>query len=138
VPNPTLATFDAPSRSYCISRRQSTNTPLQALVTLNDPTFIEASTVLGAQMYTAGNDRKAIIDTYRKLTGRKPQPQEVELLTALRATEQQKFSTHPEKAKGWLHSGQYVVDKKLDTAWVAANAVVANTILNSDASLTKR
>jgi len=138
VPNPTLATFDATSRSYCVSRRQPTNTPLQALVTLNDPTFIEASTVLGAQMYTAGNDRKAIIDTYRKLTGRQPQPQEVELLTALRATEQQKFSTHPEKAKGWLHSGQYVVDKKLDTAWVAANAVVANTILNSDASLTKR
>lgn len=138
VPNPTLATFDATSRSYCVSRRQPTNTPLQALVTLNDPTFIEASTVLGAQMYTAGNDRKAIIDTYRKLTGRQPQPQEVELLTALRATEQQKFSCHPEKAKGWLHSGQYVVDKKLDTAWVAANAVVANTILNSDASLTKR
>jgi hypothetical protein len=138
VPNPTLATFDATSRTYCVTRRQPTNTPLQALVTLNDPTFVEASTALGAQMYVAGNDTNAIISTYRKLTGRRPQPQEVKLLAALRETEKQKFTAHPEKAKGWLHTGQYVVDKKLDTAWVAANAVVANTILNSDASLTKR
>ncbi|HEU4553285.1 MAG TPA: DUF1553 domain-containing protein [Chitinophaga sp.] len=138
VPNPTLATFDATSRTYCVTKRQPTNTPLQALVTLNDPTFVEASTALGAQMYIAGNDTNAIINTYRKLTGRRPQPQEVTLLAALRETEKQKFTAHPEKAKGWLHTGQYVVDKKLDTAWIAANAVVANTILNSDASLTKR
>ncbi len=47
VPNPTLGTFDATSRSFCTVRRQKTNTPLQALVTLNDPTFVEAARVLG-------------------------------------------------------------------------------------------
>jgi len=138
VPNPTLATFDAPSRTYCVARRQQTNTPLQALVTLNDPTFIEASRVLGEQMCKAGNNRQAIADTYRKLTGRRPSPKEVELLTALRNREQQRFRKHPAKAKGWLHTGQYTVDKNLDPALIAANTVVANTILNSDAALTKR
>lgn len=138
VPNPTLATFDASSRSYCVVRRQQTNTPLQALVTLNDPTFIEASRVLGEQMTKAGSGPQGIIDAYRKLTGRTPNPQETELLTKLRNTEQQRFSAHPQKAKGWLHTGQYAADKKLDAALLAANAVVANTILNSDAALTKR
>lgn len=138
VPNPTLATFDASSRSYCVVRRQQTNTPLQALVTLNDPTFIETSRVLGEQMTRAGTGPQAIIDAYRKLTGRTPGPKEVELLTALRNKEQQKFRAHPEKTKGWLHTGQYIADKQLDAALLAANAVVANTILNSDAALTKR
>lgn len=138
VPNPTLATFDAGSRSYCVERRQQTNTPLQALVTLNDPTFVEASRVLGEQITKAGNGSQGIIDTYRKLTGRTPVAQEVTLLTKLRDAEQAKFRAHPAKAKGWLHTGQYVADKKLDAALLAANAVVANTILNSDAALTKR
>ncbi|GAA0527153.1 DUF1553 domain-containing protein [Chitinophaga japonensis] len=138
VPNPTLATFDAPSRSYCVARRQQTNTPLQALVTLNDPTFIEASRVLGEQMCKAGNNRQAIIDTYRKLTGRRPAPKELELLTALRNQEQQRFRQHPAKARGWLHTGQHAADKNLAPALIAANTVVANTILNSDAALTKR
>lgn len=138
VPNPTLATFDASSRSYCVVRRQLTNTPLQALVTLNDPTFIEASRVLGEQMTKAGSGPQGIIDAYRKLTGRTPNPQETALLMKLRNTEQQRFSAHPQKAKGWLYTGQYAADKKLDAALLAANAVVANTILNSDAALTKR
>jgi len=138
VPNPTLATFDAGSRSYCVVRRQQTNTPLQALVTLNDPTFIEASSVLGEQITRAGNGSQGIIDAYRKLTGRTPAAQEVTLLMKLRDAEQTKFRAHPAKTKGWLHTGQYIADKKLDAALVAANAVVANTILNSDAALTKR
>jgi hypothetical protein len=138
VPNPTLATFDASSRSYCVVRRQQTNTPLQALVTLNDPTFIEASRVLAIQMCEAGNGQQGIIEAYRKLTGRTPQAKEVELLTALRDTEQKKFSAHPEKTKGWLHTGQHSAGTKLNAALLAANAVVANTILNSDAALTKR
>ena len=55
VPHPTLSTFDATSRSYCVVRRQKTSTPLQALVTMNDPTFIEASRALGAEM-SGSND----------------------------------------------------------------------------------
>jgi len=138
VPNPTLATFDAPSRSYCIMRRQQTNTPLQALVTLNDPTFVEASKILGEQITRQSDARAAITDAYRKLTGRMPLPKEVELLLTVQQVELKKFREHPEKQKGWLNTGQYIINKTLDGALVAANTVVASTILNSDASLTKR
>jgi hypothetical protein len=138
VPNPTLATFDAPSRSYCIVRRQTTNTPLQALVTLNDPTYVEAAKVMGEQMTKNLDSRAAITTTYRKLTGRRPLPAEVDLLVMLQQAQLKKFKEHPEKQKGWLTAGQYRVDKKLSGALVAANTVVASTILNSDAALTKR
>jgi len=138
VPNPTLSTFDAPSRSYCVVRRQRTNTPLQSLVTLNDPTFVEAACVLGEVMAIEGNSSQSILNTYRKLTGRTPAKQEVDLLIDLQRIEYEKFRAHPEKMKGWLNAGQYVVNGKMDTALVAANAVVASTIMNSDATLTKR
>lgn len=144
VPNPTLATFDAPSRSYCVVRRQPTNTPLQALVTLNDPAFVEAARVIGAQMTKEAaaarpNDsRKVITTAYRKLTGRTPTPKEVDLLGLLKETEEKKFRTQPEKAKGWLNTGQYKNEQGGDAPLIAAYAVVASTILNSDACLTKR
>ncbi|MFC6196088.1 DUF1553 domain-containing protein [Dyadobacter subterraneus] len=138
VPNPTLATFDAGSRSFCVVRRQKTNTPLQALVTLNDPTFVEAAKVLGMQMSMAENSKTAITDTYRKLTGHFPLPLEVILLQKMYESEYRRFQNNPKKAAGWLDAGQYRINKKVDTAKIAANAVVASTILNSDASLTKR
>jgi uncharacterized protein DUF1553/uncharacterized protein DUF1549/concanavalin A-like lectin/glucanase superfamily protein/cytochrome c len=138
VPNPTLATFDAAARNYCTMRRQKTNTPLQALVTLNDPTFLEAAKVMGEQMTRIADYRAAITTTYRKLTGRRPLPNEVALLLRLRQTELKKFRQHPEKQSGLLNTGQYKIDKTLDSATIAANMMVASTILNSDASLTKR
>ncbi|MPR34797.1 DUF1553 domain-containing protein [Salmonirosea aquatica] len=138
VPNPTLGTFDAPSRSFCTVRRQKTNTPLQALVTLNDPTFVEAARVLGEVMSKGEDNRSALVRTYRKLTGRQPTPQEVALLLRLQATEIERFRKNPAKARGWLTTGQYRVDPSLEAARVAANTVVASTIMNSDATLTKR
>jgi hypothetical protein len=138
VPNPTLATFDATSRSFCIVRRQKTNTPLQALVTLNDPTFTEACKAMGEQITKTNDNRLGIVNAYRKLTGRTPTDREIDLLVKLKALQEKKFTAHPEKTKGWLQQGQYVVDPTLNPATVAANSVVASTILNSDATLTKR
>jgi Protein of unknown function (DUF1553)/Protein of unknown function (DUF1549)/Concanavalin A-like lectin/glucanases superfamily/Planctomycete cytochrome C len=138
VPNPTLGTFDAPSRSYCVVRRQQTNTPLQALVTLNDPVFVETAKVMGEQMAKENDLQQGIISVYRKLTAQVPDATELRLLTELQQKTWQKFKLHPEKAKGWLTAGQYKVDKNADQLSVAANAVVASVILNSDAALTKR
>lgn len=138
VPNPTLATFDAPSRSACIGRRQNTNTPLQALVTLNDPTFVEAARAMGEQMAKMSDVKKAIVDTFRRLTGRTPSGEEIALLTDLRENQLNNFRRHPQKAKGWLETGQHVIAADVDPLLVAANAVVASTILNADATLTKR
>ncbi|MEP7259095.1 MAG: DUF1553 domain-containing protein, partial [Flavitalea sp.] len=138
VPNPTLGAFDAGSRSYCIIRRQQTNTPLQALVTLNDPAFVEASKVMGEKMCAEKDNRKAIIDAYRRLTGRSPASNAVDLLQELQQKEQEKFSRQPAKAQGWLNAGQYLIRKDLEPSLVAANTVVASTIMNSDAALIKR
>jgi hypothetical protein len=138
VPNPTLATFDAGSRSYCVVRRQTTNTPLQALVTLNDPTFLEAARVLGEQMAASKNLVAAISDTFRRLTGRAPSDTEIKLLADLQRSQLQIFRQDPEQAKGWLTTGQHRISRNGDPLTIAANAVVASTIMNADASLTKR
>ncbi|CCH54286.1 protein of unknown function DUF1549 [Fibrisoma limi BUZ 3] len=138
VPNPTLATFDAPARSSCIVRRQRTSTPLQALVTLNDPTFVEAARVLGEQMARQPDTRSAIRDAYRRLTSRTPPDRELALLVRLHQVEYEKFKANTAKAAGWLNAGLRKPDATLDPALVAAHAVVASTIMNSDATLTKR
>lgn len=138
VPNPTLATFDGNSRSYCVIRRQKTNTPLQALVTLNDPTYMEASKVLGEEMAKIADPKKAIISAYRKLTSKTPQPEELEILLDVRTKEIANFKKNPAKTKGWLEAGYYQIDKTVAPYLVASNAVVANLIMNSDATLMKR
>ena len=138
VPNPTLSTFDAGSRSYCIVRRQKTNTPLQALVTLNDPTFVEASKVMAEEMVRQDNTDIAIFTAFRKLTGRKPSTNELALLKDLYEVSKRKFEAYPQKTKGWLSAGQHKNSKYIEPAKIAAYAVVANTIMNADATITKR
>ncbi|MEP3210549.1 MAG: DUF1553 domain-containing protein [Maribacter sp.] len=138
VPHPTIATFDAPERSFCAVRRQETNTPLQALVLMNDPTYVEASRVLGYQMLHYSDPKAAIADTFKKLTGRTIQNEELELLADLRMEEYEKFKTNKQKTEGWLNSGEFRISNDQDEALVASNAVVASTIINSDAAITKR
>ena len=138
VPHPTLGTFDAPDRSECTVRRQETNTPLQALVLLNDPIFVEASKVMGE--YIAGADKleKGVREVFIKLTGRAPLDSEMEILLDLQRREYQKFQQQPEKKEGWIRIGEYKIDGNSDLNLIAANAVVASAILNSDATITKR
>lgn len=138
VPHPTIATFDAPERSFCSVRRQQTNTPLQALVLMNDPTYVEASRVLGYQMLNYADPNLAIADTFKKLTGRTINDKELKLLADLRLEEYENFSTNKQKKLGWLNTGEFRISRPKDEAMVAANAVIASTIINSDAAITKR
>ncbi|MCF7567644.1 DUF1553 domain-containing protein [Sabulilitoribacter arenilitoris] len=138
VPHPTISTFDTPSRSVCTIRRQETNTPLQALVMLNDPTFIEASKVIGEKMLSYSNTKEAISWVFRQLTGRQIKPKEIAILVELQKEEYQKFQSNKSKIKGWINAGAYQIKKNKDLALIAANAVVASTIMNSDATITKR
>jgi hypothetical protein len=138
VPHPTLATFDQPERSECTVRRQKTNTPLQALVLLNDPAYIEAARALGEKITQAKNTEEGIEEAFFKLTGRKPKDQELKVLMKLQEHEYHNFQSDMGKTKGWLELGQYRVDTTLDPNLVAANSVVASTIINSDAAITKR
>lgn len=138
VPHPTLATFDAPSRDYCTTQRQETNTPLQALVLLNDPTYIEASRVLGKQMSENSDLQMGISQVFRQLTGRKIKEEELQLLVELQGIEYKKFNENPSRAEGWLSTGEYKLESLDDKALIAANSVVANAIMNADACVVKR
>lgn len=138
IPHPTQATFDAPSRANCSVRRQKTSTPLQALVLLNDPIFVEAAKVIGQQIALRDDTVSGIQSAFRNLTGRKATAAEVTLLQELQQQELQKFKQYPDKLAGWIKAGEYIIDQDLDPALIAANAVVASTIINADASIVKR
>ncbi len=138
VPHPTIATFDAPDRSICTVRRQETNTPLQALVLLNDPIYVEASRVLGQSMLSYSDPREAISKVFKKLTGRTIESEELQVLLDLQLQEYGKFKENRKKTEGWLNTGEFKTDNSKDAALIAANAVVASTIINSDAVITKR
>ena len=138
VPHPSLTTFDSPARSECTVRRQKTNTPLQALVLLNDPMFIEASKVLGEQIIDSGSTKDGISSVFMKLTGRKPNSREIDILLDMQKAEYEKFKRNQLKARGWLTAGEYKVPGRHDKNLIAANAVVASAIINADATITKR
>ncbi|CAN5207455.1 DUF1553 domain-containing protein [soil metagenome] len=138
-PPPSMNTFDAPSRSYCLVQRQKTNTPLQALVLLNDPQFIEASRALSEKAFNYSNE---VVDqvsySYKFLTSRNPSERELSVLIKLYQSEYEKFKENPGKTKGWLHAGEYELKGIKDEAAIAAGTVVASTIMNSDAYITRR
>ncbi len=138
VPHPTIATFDAPSRSFCSVRRQETNTPLQALVMMNDPIYVEASRVLGYNMMSFDDPKASISDVFKRLTGRSIRKKELNLLFDLQSSEYEKFKSREYKTEGWLNTGEFRISKYKNKAMVAANAIVASTIINSDATIIKR
>ncbi|WP_461131545.1 DUF1553 domain-containing protein [Spirosoma aerophilum] len=137
-PPPSMNTFDAPSRSYCVVQRQKTSTPLQALILLNDPQFVEAAEVVAERAFT---EYKTLPDqltqVFRLLASRKPTAKELAILTRLYKHEQQKFTQSPDKMKGWLQAGEHKPDDKLNKPMLAAGAVVASTVMNSEAFVTK-
>ena len=139
VPPPSMDTFNAPTRAYCVVQRQSTSTPLQALVLLNDPQLLEASRMIAKKAIDKKNaDTDRITYAFRLLTGRVPQAKEQQIMTNLLAAETQKFTQAPEKTKGWLTSGEAPTPTSADAPTLAAYTVLASTIMNSDAFTTKR
>ena len=135
-PHPAMITLDASDRSTCLVQRPSTNTPLQALILLNDPTYIEAARVLAQRLIKEeGKDLESrIIHAFRSLTGRRPSSQEQKLLEELYSTEKERFSKAPEKARQLISIGESPVDEGLDLVETAALTVVNNTIINHDES----
>jgi len=134
-----MNTFDAPSRSNCTVWRQETNTPLQALVLLNDPQFLEASRVIGEKALRRTKSLKdQIIYMFRLLTARVPTEMELEILVNLYNEQASIFERNPVARRAWTSGGESKADPSLDMASLAASTVVANTIMNSDAYITKR
>ncbi len=138
-PHPSMVTFDATTREKCTGRRSRTNTPLQALVTLNDPQFVEAARAFAQRVIresgTSASDR--VTFAIREALGREPRSREVEALSELARTEFERFQNEPEKARRLLSVGEHSRDKTIPEQEHATWMVIANTVLNLDEFLVK-
>ena len=139
APPPSLEAFNAPSREVCSVRRERTNTPLQALVTLNDVQFVEAARKL-AELVLKENcsDNARTMNAIALRVLSRPFS-DVEMTTALDtfADLHQHYVANPDDAKALLAFGESAVDASLDPATLAAWTMTCNGILNLDEALTK-
>jgi hypothetical protein len=139
VPSPNLNVFDAPSRETCIVRRERTNTPLQALVLLNDPTFVEAGRALAQRMLHEHphNPSTAIMYGFELVTARVPSAEEAAILAAEYEKQLASFKDDLAAARALLTVGESPRDASLDAASHAAWTNVAIVMLNLDEAITK-
>ena len=139
APAPAMTIFDAPTREKCSLRRGRTNTPLQALVTMNDPQFVEAARVLAEltlqQQTMTLEDRLEF--AYRRATGVRPQNGVRSILREAYEEELARFQADQQAASDLLAVGEAASDESLDLSQHAAMTVVASMILNLDETLTR-
>src|SRR5205823_455914 len=125
-PPPTLVTFDAPDRESCTVRRSRTNTPLQALVLMNDPTYVEASRKLAERlMKEAKTTDERIVLAFRLSTARKPRAEELTVLRRVYEQQAAVYRKDRQAALKLLGVGESKRDEKLDPAELASWAVIA-------------
>ena len=138
-PAPALMIFDTPSREKCRVRRPRTNTPLQALVVLNDPQYVEAARQFAQRVLLEGGatDAARISFAYRAATGVEPKPAVLRILTTALVRERKTFSGHTDRAEQLLKVGEFLRDARLDAAEHAAWTIITSMILNLDATLTR-
>jgi len=138
-PPASLSTFDAPDRETCTVRRARTNTPLQALVLLNDPTYVEAGRKLAERMMKEGGStvEGRIACAYRLVLARPPRPAEVGVLRGVYEKQLAVYRSDKAAALKLLAVGESPRDEALDPAELAAWSTVAGVILNLDEAVTK-
>ncbi len=139
VPPPSMATFDAPQREYCVVRRSRTNTPLQAIVMLHDPQFVEAARHLGQRMMTEGGAtvEQQIEYGFRLCTARRPSDQEAEVLKKIFEQRHLQYQKDSKAAARLLAVGESNVDPSLDQAELAAWTTLGRVLLNLSEFVTK-
>lgn len=139
VPPPDMLIFDAPTRDLCTVERQETNTPLQALMLLNNPQIIEASKALAYRAWSLEDtDPQARISwMFRRVTSAQPNEEELAVLLDYFAEEQQRYRNNPEAAAAYLGTGNYQLPEDAPVTELAAYALVANTIFNLDEAITR-
>jgi mono/diheme cytochrome c family protein len=138
-PPPSLATFDAPSRETCTVRRARTNTPLQALVLMNDRQFVEAARKMAERLVREGGDNFESRAAYgfRLVTGRAPNAAESAVLKRVFEAQRKLFDADKAAAEQLLSYGDAKRDATIDAAELAAYTMVANLLLNLDETVTK-
>ncbi len=136
VPPPAMSIFDASNRDLCEVKRLKTNTPLQALVMMNDPAVLEASRVLAAKLLQeTGSPQEKITKAFRLIVCRKPSEKEVSILTAYYEKELKKI-TLPQAEKV-LAVGEYPIPAQINKTQLAALMRIVNTIYNLEETITK-
>ncbi len=131
APYPSMVTFDAPSREFCQSRRIRTNTPLQALVMLNDPVYLDAAQQLAEKMAKKSTPQQQLNEGYRLLMYQNLPPKRLQVLAKLYQKSLVAFQKDPNSAQQLLHCGPNVSPQK------AALMTTANVLLNLDEVVTK-
>jgi hypothetical protein len=134
-----MLTFDATTREVCAVKRQTTATPLQALVLLNDPQYVEAARGLARRALHEGGSTLAdrVVFLFRTTTGRRPGPREIKTLEALYREQLDEFRAGRSDAGKLLAVGDARRDPSLDPAEYAAMTVLAQALLNYDEAVTK-
>ncbi len=137
--HPSLSAFDAPSRERCTVKRVRSNTPQQALVLLNDPTYVEAARILAERMVTeGGKDAKGRITyAYQQALHRNPQPNELDLLTKIAARHLKQYQGDTGAAEALLKIGSKPANPKQDKAELAAWTSIARIVLNLHETITR-
>lgn len=138
-PPPGLNTFDAPEREVCTARRSRTNTPLQALVLMNDPTYLEAARTLAERVIRTEGDslESRIQSAFRRTLSRPATKAETGLIRKLLEQQRARFRGDPAAAKSLISIGDSQPDPSLDHAELAAWSTVMSVILNLDEAITK-
>ena len=140
VAPPSMMNFDASDREVCTVHVKRTNTPLQALNTMNDPTFVEAARNLAESVLRGkplGREER-IEATYRSVLSRPPRPAESDALEALLQSYLDEFSADPEAAEQLLEVGDSPWDRGLNPGELAAYTGIASLVLNLDEAVTKQ
>jgi len=132
MPPPSLLTFNATSREVCVVRRESTVTPMQALVLLNDPQYIEAARVLATEAISTGETTVWITNVFRRLTSRMPDEVELRILSNAFAAQEALFASDPDGAKAYLAYGEKPVPEGMDPVQLAAATAITQAIMNHE------
>jgi hypothetical protein len=138
APPPFMANFDAPNREQICTKRDQSNTPLQALQLMNDVQHVEAARALAERMLKRESDFEGrIVFAYQVVLSRKPREEEVKLLEQLYDGLLKRYHATPEEAKQLISTGETLPDAKLDVSELAALTLIANTVLNLDETLNR-
>jgi hypothetical protein len=133
-PPPTMMIFDASKRDVCVTRRHRTSTPMQSLVLMNDPQFVEAARMLARRVLheLPENPDASIAQAFRLLTGRGTSREELTTLLSLRKDLLQQFRADPDAASRWLQVGESANDETLDPIEWATMTAVCSTLFGLD------
>lgn len=139
VLSPMLTTFDAPGREFCTVRRSRTNTPLQALLLLQGPQYVESARHLAARMMREGGRglESRLKYGFEIATARLPEQQEIEILKSLYQERRRAFQENPAAARKALEVGESPLEPDLDPIELAAWMEIARLLLNLDEVITK-